>query len=304
MKPIMAYLFPMAQTRGELALMDYTGRFGKSSTFNWNGMTDPGITPLTSCSKHAGKRIMWFNVFVRFAFIVCGIVLNVLDDKLGDAWKNPEKMIGVLIVCYFVITLVYAILKENASIKDKWFDNQDVPIPLRFAWWCYDMALPGSFGTLILYFQMRQRHYEMTDGVYILNVVLMGLDFALGRMILFPGHFLWYILIVFGAGLFYKNHFNASVEQAVIGFFLMCVWYLVFSWLTYLRAHVTDTWPTTYPEADRADLGTDEPHIVDVEKNTKQSVQSVQQATQSTQQTEEEEEGVNKKILHSWFNKT
>lgn len=252
----------------------YDGKIGKESTFSWSGLTDPGYTPLTSCQKHAAKRIIWFNLFLRFVCFIVGIVINALDNKLGDAWQNPEKMIGVLICCYLLITFVYAILKEIPKVKEEWFDNNEVPVPLRFAWWCYDISLPGSFGTLILYFTMRQRHYEMTDGLYILNVVTMGLDMIGGRMVLIPGHFLvWYLIPVTFAGLYYKNHFGATVEQALVGWVVMCTCYFVLSFFTYGRAQCTGTMPITYSSLDLTDIGDDESinNIVDVEKITLKS---------------------------------
>lgn len=286
-----SYVFPLAKTRSEIRPFLYSGKFGKSS-FSWDGLTDPGITPLNTCKKHAIAQIAYFNIALRFVFIVLSIVFNALDSNVGEFWQNPEKMVGVLIVYYFFVTLIYATLKRFAYFKENWFDNRDVPIPLQIAWFCYDIALPSSYGILILYFQMRQRHYQMEDGLYILNVVVMSVDLIGGQMILFPGHIYWYIGVVFFSGIYYKNRFGASIEQALVGFIVLIVCYIIISFVTYLRAQLTDISPATYPESDRNDE--ESVKMVDVEKmGPGPSVSEIQES--------EEPEIVSP--MKSWFNR-
>jgi hypothetical protein len=85
-----------------------------------------------------------------------------------------------------------------------------------------------------------------------------------------------------------------TVEQALVGWLVMCASYIVLSFVTYVRAQCTDTMPIAYSSLDLSDIGdsdgargargagmedTDvgddetgpEKHIVDVEKKTLQA---------------------------------
>jgi hypothetical protein len=242
-----SYLFPLIENKNELKPCLYSHKYCTSSTFHWNGMTDPGRAPLESCMKHSIKRIVYFNIFLRFVWLLLEGLFNGLDDKLGNALINPEKFLGMLIFYYFLSTGIYAGIKE-------FHKTQEIPFLLKIAWWCYDLVLPGSFGILILYFTMRKRHYEMTDALYIVNVVSMGVDMFVGRMVLIPGHFPMYIGCVFFGGLFYKEHFGATTEQASVGFVVMLVCYLVLSTVTYARAQITGTNPIEYSKEDLSEV--------------------------------------------------
>lgn len=247
-----SYLFPLAQTRSEVLYSDYSGRIGLYSTFSWQGMIEPGMTPLSSCKSHALKRIFWFNVFVHFIFFVVGLVLNVLDDRLGEFWLVPEKLIGVMICLYMIITLIYAFLDEWPYAKKHWFENTNVPFFMKFAWWLYDICLPASFGTLIIYFTMGKQHYEMRDGLYILNVIIMGLDMIFGRMVLVPGHLFPYFMVpVGGACWLYGLHYDTPPDEVLKGYGILIACYIVLSTVTFARARWTGTSPITYDGRDR-----------------------------------------------------
>lgn len=206
--------------------------------------------------------------------MIIGIFFAAFDFD-GDAHKNPEKMTFVFIFIYLVIGMFYGGFKESADCDESFFVNKEIPWLMRLVWFCYDIGFPSTVASIMIYYTLvpRSNIQNMTERVYIINMVLMGLDFVFGRMVLVPGHLLWYALCMLLPAVGYGIHFNATITQVIVSYFACLAWYVVLSNLTYKRGDFVakclkrdrDPFMLSYTLEDLVESDMD---IIGVRKNT------------------------------------
>lgn len=220
--------------------------WGTNNNFDWIAMSQPGLSLVTCCKDHMTGQFLWV-FFIRSVMFYIGIFFAAFDYD-GEPYKNPEKMVYVLFSLYFGIITIMAVLRRIPLFK-QWLSGVEVPYLIQFAWFCHDIALPSALGTFILYvtFVPYQQQQEMTRRLYGLNFAIYILEVLFVRMVLYPGHWLWFNLFMIPVSMLYAfGHFNASLPQYIQGLLIMEIAYVFTSFVTFARANLTGSMPITY----------------------------------------------------------
>jgi hypothetical protein len=239
-KSYWSYLFCFVTTNKEVWPPSfYQEKLDENVIFSWSSMLKlPWETSVLVLS-------IILPLILRIILFIIGVTFAAIDFD-GEAYKNPEKMVFVMLCLYFGLSTIFCVLKRIANINNINFFN-NTPFVIKFAWFCYDIAIPSAFSTAIIYFSLATDQREMTKRLYGLNLTAAIIEILFNKMILLPNHMLWYNLFVIPYGLYYAYSFNATGSQIFVGFVIIEISYVFVHFITYIRSHFFRCYAITYP---------------------------------------------------------
>lgn len=262
-------LFRYARSADELnpVNMQYTGMLSYGEFLWRDTMREPWFE-----NKACGFLLHHF--LFRFGGLVAATVLVGLEEQADKDMRpegndavmfpfRPNQLIWLFMCSYVVLTFILFAAGCTTSC-DSTSVRPPVPYLYRFAWFCYDMALPGSLSALVLYLILRKNTaqpqtiaWSRQNGVadkttwsYACNAIVMLLDMLTGRMILLPAHFynflvFWTIYSVAMLAVFYPlpvQPVQGAFLLLVSVFFYSCI-YVILYFFTHFRAYATGASP-------------------------------------------------------------
>lgn len=207
------------------------------ASVDYTAMFRPGMTPLFCCNPKRTElgAFVWFILICRTCMTIASTVIFWLDWD-GSWYFNPEQVVYILCMGYVVPTTLVYFLRLHPAVALS--TAKTIPMPLKFSWFCFDIALPASFGCLILYCinVVVNKRNPMTLGLYVCNFVQMvALEALFGRMVLIPNRFVLFMGVWIVCGVWFYIHFKANVHEFLVGLFLGVISFVVMSWFTYFR---------------------------------------------------------------------